>query len=427
MAIDRAEFQFNWDARRRTLIVPFQIQSGGNQFTMHATLEPPADQSGGWLLNMARGDTVIDPVILGSAGQSDDEGFAINRAAVRARIDPTRRRIDLEQGDFSRIDTRPDRNIGIAITGSLDYSGPEPHLAFGVAGTRMPVSVMKRMWPVFMAGAVRSWVEEHISGGTVERVVIAGNAPLHVFKAGGPPTPDDGLSVDIETSGTTLRPIEYLPPIRDADLAVRVTGRTATINLGRGTVEVAPGRKLNVASGVFEMPDTHPKPALARTTFRIDGAVPAAAALLASDALRENVGIVLDPASSRGTIAAQVTVNVPIERKMPANAGTYAITADLTNFAADKMLLGQKVEASSLRVTASTDGYQLKGDVKINGTPASIDLHKQKSDPDAELRLQATIDEAARHRLGIDFGAALPAPSRSRSWAASATMTTTTA
>jgi hypothetical protein len=36
--------------------------------------------------------------------------------------------------------------------------------------------------------------------------------------------------------------------------------------------------------------------------------------------------------------------------------------------------------------------------------PATIDLRRQKGDADAELRLQATVDEAARRRLGIDFG-----------------------
>ena len=407
LTIDHAEIRFNWDARRRTLIVPFQVQSGGNQFTMRATLEASADQTAGWLLTMTRGDPVIDPVILASSGSSDEERFAINRVTVRARIDLTRRRIDLDQGDFSRIDTRPSHNIGIAVTGSLDYSGAEPHLAFGVAGTRMPMSIMKRLWPVFAAADVRTWVEDHISGGIVERVVIAGNAPLVDFRANGPPTPDDGLSVNIETSGTTLRPISKLPAIRDADLTVRVTGRTATINLGRGTLEVTPGRKLNIASGVFEVPDTHPKPAPARATFRIDGSVPAAAALLASDGLRGSTAIALDPASSRGTVTAQVTVNLPLEKTMPENAATYAITADLANFAADKMLLGQKVEASSLRVTASTNGYQVKGDVKINGTPAVIDLRKLKGDVDAELRMQATVDEAARRRLGIDFGSSV--------------------
>jgi hypothetical protein len=238
----------------------------------------------------------------------------------------------------------------------------------------------------------------------VERVVVAGNAPLEDFKHNGPPVPEDGLSVDIETSGTTLRPISNLPPIRDADLTVRITGRNAVVNLGRGTVEAAPGRKLNIASGVFEVPDTHPKPAPARSSFRIDGGVPAAAALLASDGLRDEVGITLDPATTRGTISAQVAVKLAIAEPMPEDASSYLISADLTNFSADKMLLGQKVEANTLKAVATGDGFQIKGDVKINGTPASIDLRKQKGEADAELHMQSTIDEAARRKLGMDLG-----------------------
>ena len=402
--IDRADFRFNWDARRRSLVVPFQVHSGGNQFTMRATLEGSPEQNGTWLLGVTRGDSVIDPIIVAPGATADDEGIAINRVAVRARIDTNRKRIELEQGDFSRIDTRPSHNIGIAVTGSLDYAGAEPHIAFGVAGTRMPMSALKRLWPLFAAVAVRNWVEEHISGGMVERVVVAGNAPLEDFKHNGPPVPEDGLSVDIETSGTTLRPISSLPPIRDADLTVRITGRNAVVNLGRGTVEAAPGRKLNIASGVFEVPDTHPKPAPARASFRMDGGVPAAAALLASDGLRDEVGITLDPATTRGTISAQVAVKLAIAQPMPEDASSYLISADLTNFAADKMLLGQKVEASTLKAVATGDGFQIKGDVKINGTPASIDLRKQKGQADAELHMQSTIDEAARRRLGMDFG-----------------------
>ncbi len=407
LKIDHADFRFNWDARRHSLVVPFQINSGGNQFTLRATLDAPPEQSGTWLLAVARGDSVIDPVILAPGATAEDEGIAINRLAVRARIDMTRKRIEVEQGDFGRIDTRPSHNIGMAVTGSFDYSGSEPRIAFGVAGTRMPVSALKRLWPIFAAVDVRDWVEDHISGGMVERVLIAGNAPLEDFKHNGPPMPEDGLSIDIETSGTTLRPIAYLPAIRDADLAVRIVGRNAVVNLGRGTVEAAPGRKLNIAGGVFEVPDTHSKPAPARSSFRIDGGVPAAAALLASDGLRDTVGITLDPATTRGTVAAQVAVKLAIAKPMPEDASSYTISADLINFAADKMLLGQKVEAPILRATATSDGFQIKGDVKINGTPATIDVRKQKSDADAELHMQSIIDEAARHRLGMDLGTAV--------------------
>jgi hypothetical protein len=403
--IDHADFRFNWDNRRNSLIVPFQVQSGGNQFTMRATFEPSTDQSGAWLLNVNRGDSVIDPIIF--APSADEDGLSINRLTVRARIDPTRKRIDLDQGDFSRVDTRPEHNVGVALTGRFDYSGTEPHIAFGVACTRMPVSAMKRIWPIFAAADVRAWALEHISGGMVERAVIAGNAPLEVFKHDGPPTPDDGLSIDIETSGTTVRPIPTLPAIRDADLTVRIVGRNAVVNIGRGTAEVATGRKLNVASGVFEVPDTHPKPVSARVAFRIDGTMPATAALLSSEGLRDTVGITLDPASTRGTVTAQVGVNMLLGRTAPKDNATYTINADLVNFAAEKMLLGQKVEASLLKANATKDGFQIKGDVKINGTPATIDVRKQKDDTDAELHMQATIDEAARRRLGMDLGSAV--------------------
>jgi len=405
--VEHADIRFTWDPGSHSLIVPFQVQAGGNQFTLRGSLEPPRDDSGVWQLAIGRGDSVIDPIILGASKQTGDEGISLNNVNIRARIDTVRKRIDLDQGDAGRVDTRPAQNVGLAVTGSLDYSSVDPHLAFGVAGTRMSMAVMKRLWPPFIAAHLRSWIEEHVSSGTVERIVVAGNAPLSSFQSNGPPTPDEGLSVEMDTSATTLRPVPDLPAIRDADLTVRITGRTATVNLGRGTVDVAPGRRLNIANGVFQIADTHRKPSLGHTQFRIDGGIPAAAALLASDALRDDAGPLLDPDSSRGTIAAQVSLDLPLGHERAPGAVRYTINADLSSFAADKMLMGQRLEAALLQVSATNDGYQVKGDVKIDGTPATITLTRVKKEPDAALQLQANLDEAARKRLGINLGSAL--------------------
>ncbi len=404
--VEHAEIRFNWDPRAHILALPFQVQAGGNQFVMRANLQAPEDDSGVWRFNVVRDDTVIDPIILAASGSFEGDAFSINRVSMEGRIDTTRHRIDLDRGDLSRVDTRPLYNVGIALTGSIDYSGTEPHLAFGVACTRMPGSVFKRIWPVFAAYGVREWVEKHVAGGVVERAVAAGNAPMSYFRAGGPPMPDDGLSVDLETSGTSLRPVDSLPEVHDADLTVRISGRVATVSLGRGTVDVDPSRKLNVANGLFEVPDTHPKPAPAHVSFRVDGAVPAAATMLSSKGMRDFVGLTLDPSTSRGTVGARVNVDLLVGKNLPKNSSSYTIIADLTNFAADKLLLGRKVEASTLRVNATNAGYQIKGDVKVNGTPAVIDVEK-KPDSDAQLHLQAKLDDAARHRLGIDFGNAV--------------------
>jgi hypothetical protein len=238
---------------------------------------------------------------------------------------------------------------------------------------------------------------------------VAGNAPLPMFDANGPPMTDDSLSVDVETSGTTLRPIPKLPAIRDADLTVHVTGGTATVNLGRGTVEVSPGRKLSITGGAFQIPDTHPNPQAAQATFRVDGTLPSVAALLATDALRDNVAIPLDPSASRGTVSAQVTLNFLLSKSKSTSDDTtkYSISADVTNFAADKMVMGQKVEAAALKVAASNAGFQVDGDVKINGMPATIEVVRQKGDKDAELHMAATLDEATRRKLGMDLGSSV--------------------
>jgi len=390
--LDRVEMVLDWDIGRGTLQVPhLHIQSGSNRATLLAQLEAPRGGATAWSLVLGGGTITL-------TGAGDESPLVVNRINVRARLDPTNRRIDLDQGDFSSID------LGLAVSGHFDASGAEPRLTLGVAGTKMSITAMKRMWPTFVATGVRNWVVDHVASGNVERVVIAANAALPAFKENGPPMPEEGLSVEVETSATTLRPVDNLPPIRDADLNVRVTGRTAVITLGRGTLDVSPMRKLAVTGGVFEVPDTHPKPPLARARFRLDGSLASAAELLALDALRENAGLPGDLANSRGTLTAQVMLSLPLTRDPPKGAVNYSVMADISNFTADKAMLGQRVEASALRAVGNAQGYTIKGDVKISGTPANLEFRKVKGEPDGEVRLSTTLDDAARGRLGIDFG-----------------------
>ena len=55
---------------------------------------------------------------------------------------------------------------------------------------------------------------------------------------------------------------------------------------------------------------------------------------------------------------------------------------------------------------ANNAGYQVKGDVKINGQSASLDYRKP-NEGDADIKLQATLDDASRARLGFDLGPAV--------------------
>ncbi|WP_448043330.1 YhdP family protein [Bradyrhizobium liaoningense] len=388
MGIDSAEINVEWDANRRVLVAPFKILSGANRLTLLAHLEPPNGATDDWQLGFSGGS-----ILLG--GIDDEPPLVFNRIAIGLRFDTDHKRLLLTQADISNGE------IGVAGTGAIDYSG-EPRLTLGFAGTPMSASALKRMWPTLIVPELREWVIERIERGTLQRIEIGINSPTKNLPRRGPPIPDDGLSVNIVASGVAVRPVDGMPVVRDADLKARVTGRTATVNIGQGVADTPSGRKVTISDFVFEVPDMAPKPSPSRSRFRVDGPVPAAAEMLANDRLSDLSSTVVDPNTSKGTFSANIQLGMPVKGELTKADTTYAVTADLNGFAAEKLVMNQKLEANNLKIVANNQGYQVKGDVKINGQAASIDYRKP-AEGDADVRLQATLDDAGRARLGFDL------------------------
>jgi hypothetical protein len=270
----------------------------------------------------------------------------------------------------------------------------------------MPASALKRVWPALIVPEVRECVIQRIEGGTLQRIEIGVNTLVKNLPRKGPPIPDDGLSINIVANGVTARPVDGLPPVHDADLKAHVTGRTATVTIGQAVADTPNGRKLTISDFTFEVPDTHPKPPPSRVKLKIDGPIPAAAEIMASDRLSDVMATPIDPNTSKGSFSALINLGMPVKGELTKENTTYAVTADLNGFAADKLVMSQKLEANSLKIVANNQGYQVKGDVKINGQAASLDYRKP-ADGDADVRMAATLDDAGRAKLGLDLGPAM--------------------
>ena len=223
MAINSAEMSVEWDSGRRVLVAPFKIISGTNRITLLAHLEPPNGNITDWQLGFSGGTIVL-------AGNDNEQPLIFNRIAIGLRFDTDRKRVLLTQADISNGE------IGVAGTGSIDYAS-EARLQLGFAGTPMSASALKRMWPVLIVPEVREWVIERIEKGTLQRIEVGVNSPVRNLSRKGPPIPDDGLAVNIVASGVTVRPVDEMPSVRDADLKARVTGRTATVTIGQGIAD----------------------------------------------------------------------------------------------------------------------------------------------------------------------------------------------
>src|SRR6478735_10837987 len=273
MAIDSAEMNVEWDSNRRVLVAPFKAVSGANRVTLLAHIEPPNGNVTDWQAGLSGGTIVL-------AGVEGEQPLIFNRIAIGMRFDTDRKRVLLTQADLSNGE------ISVAGTGVVDYSA-EPRLQLGFAGTPMSASALKRMWPILIVPEVREWVIERIEKGQLQRIDVALNTPVRNLPRKGPPIPDEGLSVNIIASGVTVRPVDQMPAVRDADLKAKVTGRTALVTISQGIADTPAGRKINFTDFAFEVPDMSIKPSPSKVRVRVDGGVPAAAELLASDRLSE--------------------------------------------------------------------------------------------------------------------------------------------
>ncbi len=291
MPIDSAEMSVEWDSGRRVLVAPFKVVSGENRITLLGHLELPNGATTDWQAGLSGGTIVLAGSDNGTAADLQPD------QRLACAFDTDRKRVLLAQADISNGE------IGIAGTGSIDYAN-EARLQLGFAGTPMSASALKRMWPILIVPEVREWVIERIEKGTLQRIEIGVNSPVRNLSRKGLPIPDDGLAVNIVASGVTVRPVDEMPSVRDADLKARVTGRTATVTIGQGVADTPGGRKINISDFSFEVPDMAPKPSPSRVKFRVDCPVPAAAEILASDRISDLSGTLIDPNASKGTVAA---------------------------------------------------------------------------------------------------------------------------
>ena len=64
-------------------------------------------------------------------------------------------------------------------------------------------------------------------------------------------------------------------------------------------------------------------------------------------------------------------------------APTPASRSDASNFSADHMIMGQRLDAAAIHVTATPQGFQFKNDVKVGGAPATLEYHQGRGDTTA--------------------------------------------
>jgi len=390
---DEISGAFRWDpAKKRIIVSPVQFFAGETRFVLEGALHAPLRPDDGWRVSLG----LAKPG--GLAAERPDEKFLpIEKATLDGQLF-----LDDKRFDIGRVElVGPD--VAAAATGAFDWVNG-PHIRLGVSTGRMPLRSLFRVWPSMMGAPARTWLIGHVHAGAIESAKLSidfDKSALTSMRFDRPP-PDSSLQLEFQLTGVSLTALRGVPDIANLDGSGKLTGRTVLFKASAGAMQTGPGRRLTLSNGSFALPyNDGGRATPARVETRVAGSVDAVSELLAREAIRDVAAMPLEPNSLKGQVDGQLRLDFKIGPDARGDDVKVFVNANVANFVADHLIGKEKFENGSLTVVGDPSGLRANGSGRIFGGPATLDLRKDVGKP-AFATLNATIDDAARARYGVD-------------------------
>lgn len=330
------------------------------------------------------------------AGVDADPPVMIDALKAELRIDPRSSEALIEsmsvQGPAIRAEGR----------GLVQQVGGSPMQRFSITATDSDPRAALALWPRWTSDDVHRTLSRQFISGRLALLRVEMDLPAedHARLLQGAGIPDGALSVVVEASQVRFQPGPGLPPLIDASVSGRTTGRTVKLAISKATADLGNGRQLQIGEGTFDVPDTWVKRAPARATFRTTGSMEALTALFSFPALKEFAPGAIDPASLRGNSDLKSVVALTLVDDPQPGELVVSSAGTLTGVASDTLLGTEKLDGGNLTVNADRNGLLLRGEARVGGDRAQVEI-RQDARGKGEATLSMTLDNAARQKRGL--------------------------
>jgi hypothetical protein len=270
----------------------------------------------------------------------------------------------------------------------------------------MPLDVLKRFWPKFIAGDARKWVLTNIHGGSVlgGKVSISlGPGELARLEKGGDIAPE-AVSVDADLDQMAITYIEKMPPILTGPAKLKVSGITFSVDIPQAKIALPDGGEIALSEGRFFIPDLRKDPQDGVITFKANGATAVALQLLDHEPLGYMKTVGLSPSDFGGAAQGSFVLNMPMREDLKFEHIKLNGTARLDKAIAANVFGKADVEGGALDVNVTERAVEAAGQITINGVPAELSWQRvfhQPEESQPPVRINAILDEATREKLGL--------------------------
>jgi hypothetical protein len=395
VAIDRLMLTLDADAVLRQVKLPqIEIDAGATKLKMDGVFERTDGQR--WSLSGDASGVIAgegsDPVQTMSRGTMLLEGTALDNAVLKSM-------------------TVDGPLMSAKGSGRAAQTADGPEVYIRLQSSNSQVRSLLAAWPPMISPIIRKLLVERVEAGLVENLDLSLDMTPAAFRAvrASDPSPDESVNVKVTGSGVRFVVGDGIPKLQDLALTATGTGRTLAVQASSARIELAKGRQLALSEGSFGIADTWAKRPIGRVGFRTQGSVDALAALLTLPALKDSAPGQVDPDSVKGRIDLRSTASLPLIDNIKPSDVIVQSSGTITGLTSEALLGNEKLEAGNLAASFERGNLSLRGDARIGGTPAQIDL-RQDGKGIGEAIVTMTVDQATRQRRGFGLGGAVTGP-----------------
>jgi len=279
------------------------------------------------------------------------------------------------QGDNILID---DVSLYLADGGTVGMSGVlELGAGWKVAGAQFQIlagSISLRrlhaIWPEWMIRKTRSWVGSKMPQGRIEDLRL--NA---VTRFDGERPRITGLDGSITLSDARLELGRQIPAFTNLDGRLTIADNRGEIILTEGRVE-----GLDLSTGRIGIdPVIGGKPSLGSTDLKLTGDIGNAILVATRLGMAKGNGIDLAKVNASGKADLTVKTAFPIRRKLQPDEIDFEVAGTVTNGTFTGLPLQADAREAEFRITASRQGFDVRGDARVFGIPSKLAFVSRKA------------------------------------------------
>ena len=390
--IDSINTAFHWDrSARRIAIDKLRLRAGGTSFALKGAIVPPTREGEAWQVALANSGKEVF-----GAERPGDAPIILNRFGIGAHLNLGQKVLVIDRLAF----VGP--QCSFAMSGNIDWTnGPHIRLGASVGPTQSTVAV--RLWPSFIVAPVRSWFRAHWKAGIIEKGTLRVDFDAGMITAmrmqHAPP--DTAVDMEFTMARGAADFLPGVPPLTDINGVGRITGRTSIFTATSGRLDAGTGAPLIVSDGVFHIANAEIKPTPAQLSAKISGSVEAVGALLSRKALKPFASLPVDPTSLTGRIDGTLGIGLMLRPVMRPKDTLLTVNATATNLTAEHLVGKVPLEAATLNVVVNASGLSAKGQGRLFGAPANLEIDKPAGQQ-GQATVNLVLDDAVRAKQGLD-------------------------